>query len=111
MKNIESYKHKAAKETLAGWLSSKYETRTEVPFYNGDKIDFVPDVVCYDNGYPFAIYEVVHKSDITGKKLGLIQYWQYVNATTLQVYTIDAEWILTRIKQPNKLKLIDFTSI
>lgn len=111
MNNLESYKHKDAKQYLADWLSGEYVTKTEVPFYIGDLIAFVPDVVCYDKGVPFAFWEVIHASDITGKKLGRIQSWSYRNNIQVSVYGIQAEWIMTRTEQPDKLEYIDYTII
>lgn len=111
MKIIESYKHYFAKKLLAKWLSYEYKTGMEINFYNGDKICFIADIVCYDDNVPFAIYEVIHKHGIDFKKLMKIQQWSYKNNIQLQVYEVQAEWILRQIKQPDKLKYIDYTTI
>ena len=111
MKIIESFKHKAAKILLARWLKSEYPTKTEVRFYNGDRIYFIADIVCFDKDEPFAIYEVVHSHGIDFRKLSRIQQWSYRNALTLQVYEVKAEWILRQIRQPKSIKFIDYTTI
>ena len=111
MKIIESYKHLFAKKLLAHWLKSEYKTKTEVKFYAGEYIWFIADIVCYDKDIPFAVYEVTHKHGIDFKKLMRIQLWSYRNNIQLQVYEVQAEWILRQIKQPDKLKYIDYTTI
>ena len=109
MKIIESNKHKYAKEILAEWLGSESTTKTEVPFYIDGVISFVPDVVCYSKGVPFAFWEVVHKHGMTGQKLGRIQSWSYRNNNQVGVYEIDAEWIMTRVEKPDQLKYLEYS--
>jgi len=111
MKQIESFKHLLAKKLLCIWLQKHYETRMEVKFFSHTMLMFVADIVCYDNGIPFAIYEVVHTHGIDFKKLSRIQQWSYRNAIQLQVYEVSAEWILRQVKRPKTLKYIDFTTI
>ena len=111
MKFIESYKHYFAKKILARWLSCEYETRTEIKFYLGKKIYFIADIVCFDHNEPFAIYEITHSHGIDFRKLARIQQWSYQNAIQLQVYEVQAEWVLCQIRKPEKLKYIDYTII
>lgn len=110
MRIIESYKHKIAKLLLARWLRSEYETRTEVKFYSGHRILFIADIVCYDRNEPFAIYEITHKHGIDFLKLSRIQQWSYRNSLQLQVYEVQAEWILSQIRKPDRLKYIEYTN-
>lgn len=111
MKIIESFKHNFAKRLLARWLRYEYKTRTEVKFYNGGRIYFIADIVCYDKGEPFAIYEITHKHSIDFRKLSRIQQWSYRNGIQLQVYEVQAEWILSQIQRPKRLRYIDYTTI
>lgn len=111
MKKIESLKHLMAKKFLAAWLKKYYKTRTEVKFYSNTMIQFVADIVCYDNNEPFAMYEVVHTHGLDYKKLSRIQQWSYKNNIQLQVYEVEAEWIMRQVKRPDKLKLTNFTTV
>jgi len=72
LRSKESYKHKKAKDVLAEWLSEDYEVHIEMPFKN---YGFRPDVTTSLNSQIQAFYEVVHKSDISGKKIGMMQYY------------------------------------
>ena len=104
-KNV-SYKHEKAIEVLAEWLSN---VEFERPFYIDGCIIFVPDLVTID-GIITGIYEVVHKNELTGKKLGLIQYWCYLNYD-IPVYEVSAEWILCQTGKPENIKADRFYTI
>jgi len=112
MKSVESYKHKAAKEVLAGWLSELFMLAVEQPFYLHGKCSFIPDVTAFDyNGDYYAIYEVVHKHGLDAKKLSRIQQWSYLNQIPINVYEIEAEWILLQVVPPETLRLLNFTTL
>lgn len=98
MDNLESYKHKSAKEVLAGWLSSEFIVRVEEDFKW-----FIPDISVYDENGIKAFYEVVHESCLTGKKLGRIQFFAYQLGIKIPVYEVECEWILKQVKKPRKL--------
>lgn len=97
----ESYKHCKAKEVLAEWLSDDYEVHIEMPFKN---YGFRPDVTTSLNSQIQAFYEVVHKSDISGKTIGLMQYYCYVNNLELLLHVVDAEYILTQCDKPERIE-------
>lgn len=99
MSSKESYKHESAKAVLRKWLSKNFTAHTEVNFG-----EFVPDVVTYDNNQIQAFYEVVHTSDVTGKKIGLMQYFCYVNNLDIYLHTVDAEYILRQCEPPEKIE-------
>lgn len=92
--------HRSAVNILAGWVNGSPEEK----FYLHDEIYFVPDVTVYMNGEPSVIYEVVYKNEFTGKKLGRIQFWCYVNAFDLKVCEVSAHWILKQTKKPEKIE-------
>lgn len=95
----ESYKHRSAKAILRNWLSKDFTAHTEVNF-----VDFVPDVVTYENNHIQAFYEVVHTSDISGKKIGAMQYFCYVNNLDIFLHVVDAEYILKQCDPPEKIE-------
>ncbi len=95
----ESYKHKSAKDVLSKWLSIDYVVRSEVSFDG-----FRPDLTTYKNDQIQAFYEVVHTSDITGKTIGLMQYFCYVNNLDILLHVIDAEYILRQCEKPEKIE-------
>lgn len=102
-KEIESYKHKFAKDVLAGWLNSEFEVVQEKKFYIGGSLVFVADLACYVNGNIICLYEILHKHQVSGKKIGRIQSWAYRNFKDLVVYEIRAEWIMCQINKPEEL--------
>jgi hypothetical protein len=110
MKKIESYKHNFAKDLLKVWLDPFYLVKLEQKFYFNNRILFIPDLSCYKNNKLISIIEIIHKSDITGKKLGKIQMYQYFNELQFDIFTIYAEWILRQTKRPERLELYNFTT-
>jgi hypothetical protein len=98
MKVIESYKHCCAKEVLMTWFPN-YVCEAEKKFYINGKIVFVPDVTLLDNNIVVAIYEIEHRHGMTGKKLGMIQSWQYRNYP-FAIIEIGAERILNQVEKP-----------
>lgn len=97
MKNKESYKHKTAKHLLKKWLEPNYIVKTEEAFGC-----FQPDISIYSGTRLDAFYEVVHTHAINGKKLGLMQYWGYINNTHIPIFEIEAEWILRQCEKPER---------
>jgi hypothetical protein len=104
MKNKESYKHKSAKEVLASWLRSEYTVKVEQEFKWDGYLLFIPDIAVYTGGQIQAFYEVYHKNDLTGKKIGWMQYFCYVNNLELLLHEVDAEWILIQCGKPDKIQ-------
>lgn len=106
--NVESYIHKCGKMILAKWLEFDYKVKVEQEFYDNGYLTFIPDIAVYDNNGLNAIYEVVHKNGLTGKKMNRIQQYKYYNGMDFKVYEIRAYWILSQVKKPKKLKVIQF---
>jgi len=100
MKSKESYKHKSAKQVLANWLSKFFKVEIEREFKD---YGFRPDITISTNGQIQAFYEVVHKSDISGKTIGRMQYFCYVNNIELLLHIVDAEYILCQCDQPESI--------
>ena len=106
----ESYKHLFAKNILADWLQGYYlKIRKEVQFCEKGDILFIADVVCYTENGITDVYEVVHKNGLDSKKLGIMQYYQYLNGYDFNVYEVQSEVILMQIQKPKYIKKIDFS--
>ena len=103
MKSKESYKHKKAKEVLADWLKSDYDVKVEQTFENGG-YPFRPDISVYSGGRLQAFYEVVHTSDPSGKTIGRMQMYCYLNENPIVFHLVDAEYILRQCEKPEKIK-------
>lgn len=95
--------HKYAVVELASWVGGKVEE----PMYIEGQIAFVPDVVCYKDGKPECIYEVVKTHPVDGYKLGMVQYWCYRNLTELCIHEVDADFVLAQTKKPEKIEFIE----
>lgn len=95
--------HRSAVEILAGWVNGVAEEE----FYYHNLYYFTPDVTVYKDGRPEILYEVIHKHDFTGKKLGRIQFWCYVNAMDLKVCEVSAHWILRQTKKPDSIQTLE----
>lgn len=106
----ESYKHLFAKNILANWLEGDYlKVKTEVQFCEKGNILFIADVVCYTENGITDVYEVVHKNGLDGKKLGTMQYYQYLNGYNFNVYEVQAETILLQIQKPKYIRKFNFS--
>jgi hypothetical protein len=103
LKSLESYKHKKAKEVLSGWLQDSYYVKIEQTFENGG-YPFRPDISVYAGGQLQAFYEVVHKSDPSGKTIGRMQMYCYMNNTEIFLHLVDAEYILCQCSKPEKIE-------
>ena len=99
----ESYKHKKAKEVLSEWLKSIYKIEIEKTFENGG-YHFRPDISAYSGSQLQAFYEVVHKSDPSGKTIGRMQMYCYMNHTEVFLHLVDAEYILCQCEKPSKIE-------
>jgi hypothetical protein len=95
----ESYKHRKAKDVLSQWLSTEYVFHSEVAFEG-----FRPDLTAYKDNQIQAFYEVEHKNEISGKTIGMMQYFAYVNDIKLLLHVVDAEYILCQCDKPEKIK-------
>jgi len=91
-KKVETGFHKYAAIELANWVKGEIEK----PLYLDGRILVVPDVIASGNRF----FEVKYKNGLTGKKLGLYQYWSYRNNTPISVYEIDAMYILSHLNNP-----------
>ena len=100
----ESYKHKKAKEVLSEWLSSDFTVRCEVAFEG-----FRPDITTYKNNHIQAFYEIEHKNEISGKTIGRMQYFCYVNNLELLLHIVDAEYILCQCEKPEEIENLTCT--
>ena len=101
--NKESFKHKKAKEVLSDWLKSDYEVKIEHTFENRG-YPFRPDLSAYSGGQLQAFYEVVHKSDPSGKTIVRMQMYCYMNHTEVFLHIVDAEYILCQCEKPEKIE-------
>ena len=111
MKNIESYKHRAAKAVLKTWLQEYFEVKEEQEIMLNDRIYFIPDLTCFENNEIVAFYEVCHTHSLNAKKIGRVQFWNYTNNSHAGLYEVEAEWILRQIERPDKLLLMDYSLI
>ena len=98
----ESYKHESAKKVLADWLSDDF--KVEVEKYFGFDLVFKPDIAVYDDEQLRAFYEVVHKCEVDGKKLGKMQYFCYLNGLEMLCHEVSADWILEQTEKPERIK-------
>lgn len=102
----ESYKHKYAKHLLANWLKEKYlRIDIESSFSMCGFTWFIPDLACYNENGIIDVFEVVHTHNVS-----LLKQWKmYVYFKThkwkVNVYQIQAEWILRQVDVPKKLQL------
>jgi len=107
---MESYKHKHAKRILKEWLSKDYlRIDLEYKYCLNGNFYFIPDLVCFDKDGVKAIYEIVHRHELDGKKLARMQFYFYISDTNIKIYEISADWILNQIEQPKELILTDFS--
>ena len=97
----ESYKHSAAITVLTDWLESDFEVKVE-PFMGFDLV-FRPDIAVYTDGGLRAIYEVVHKHSVDGKKLGKMQYYGYINNVEFLCHEVSVDWILEQTEKPERV--------
>lgn len=103
-KSIESYKHKLAKELLLSWLNDKYiRVNEEESFCTFGFIQFITDISCYNEFGLCDIYEVVNKNEV-----GVIKQWKmytyfYINKLKVNVYRVNANWILNQVNEPSKI--------
>lgn len=105
--DIQSGYHRSAVDILKKWTGGKGEYK----FYLNGQYYFVPDVTIMKNKVPVILYEVIYKHEFTGKKLGKMQYWCYVNAVDMKVYEISAHWILSQTEKPEKIKVEEYYNI
>ena len=108
---MESYKHKYAKEILKQWIDLDFiRIDLEQMFFMNGLLIFICDLVCYDENGINTIYEVEHKHELDATKLNKMQQYFYYNDIIVNLYEIQAEWIMRQIEKPKKLKYIDFTT-
>jgi hypothetical protein len=94
--------HKYAIIKLAGWTGGLIE----YPLWLDDNIIFTPDVSCFQDGNPSRIYQVTDSNGITGKELGLMQYYCYRKGIdfTVYVYEISVNYIISLTERPFFIK-------
>jgi hydroxyacyl-ACP dehydratase HTD2-like protein with hotdog domain len=103
----ESYKHESAKQVLKKWFEPEYTVEIEKEFFIDGKLSFIPDITLMQETTIRAIYEIVHKHGLNGKKLGLIQYWCFLNYD-FPVYEINADYILNQVNKPDVIEADKF---
>lgn len=121
---VESFKHRAAKDLLHEWLSSgilrPWIWRTpspvckELKFYAGSspyyfehgsptgEILFVPDITVFHQGAAHLLVEVVHTSPVTDEKLDTIKC--FFLDQPVEVWEVQAEEILRQVDVPARLR-------
>jgi competence CoiA-like predicted nuclease len=99
----ESYMHDSAKKILFLWLSKVNDDVSMEDFYGEHPMCFRPDISVKKNGL-IEFWEVVHKSDVTGEKIGKMQYYSYLNNINVVCYRVSARWIMNQIGQPQSVK-------
>jgi hypothetical protein len=104
---LESYKHKAAKEVLAGWLKDDFDVIPEVEL-SIDGWAFIVDLVTYRNGHIQAFYEVTHTHPVDARKLCRMQHYCWMNYLDIFCHEVDAEWILRQVTKPDMLVKFTF---
>jgi hypothetical protein len=131
----ESYKHLYAKKVLADWMRSEEAAQTdyckvaqfqwrknygvfdELPFREGDNIYyfecergtgeilFVPDIVVFEKGTPYMIFEIVHKNPVSDKKLEkIIRFFGGFGWCLPNLYEVNADYLLNQISIPEVIK-------
>lgn len=95
--------HKYAVAVLSFWLDGIREQCFKID----GCIVFVPDVTVYRNGIITSIYEVVYSHSFTGRRLGLIEYWCYRNATELTVFEVSADYVLNQLEKPERIETME----
>ena len=106
-KKLESYKHSKAIDVLKSWFEPEFICTLDHKFFAGEVLLFVPDLTLFEDGTVRAIYEVVHKHGLTGKKLGMIQFWSSLNYD-FPVYEVNADWILDQTGKPDIIQADKF---
>jgi len=96
--------HRSAVKILAEWVDGL----VECPFYIEDSIAFVPDVTVRKNDIIESIYEVVYSHPVDGKKLGMMQYWCYLNGTSFEVFEVSADFILKQTCKPGRIEIMEY---
>lgn len=113
----ESYLHKHAKLVLIKWLVKFPErfgimdmvsVRSEECFAESGIVKFKPDITVYDSDGLICIYEICHKSPLTGYRLSMMQYYFYKNEMSPIIFEIDATYVMKQIKCPQKIKMQRF---
>jgi hypothetical protein len=106
-KDNQSGYHRSAVDILAEWVNGI----TEMPFIIDSEIVFVPDVTCKENDVITRLYEVVHSHYVTGRKLGMMQYWCYFNNTELSVFEVSSDFILGQTGKPDWIEAMEYYKI
>ena len=115
--NKESNLHFYAKVVLRNWIRSHPDrfgitdlqsVRIEEQFCEGGFVIFKPDLSVYDSNGLIQIYEVCHKSPLTGEKLNRMQFYFFCSNQNPMIYEIEAEYIMRQIKVPDKIRLISY---
>lgn len=108
---MESYKHKLAKKVLMDWLKSDFVRITpEEKFFMNGELSFITDLTCYSEDGINTIYEILNKHELDNEKLNKMQQYFYYNDIQVNVFEIQADWILDKQEKPNYLYTIDFTT-
>lgn len=120
-KQIESYKHKSAKQVLIDWLKINPELiglkeifkikEEESQCINGNII-FCPDITIYNDKGVCIFIEIYHAHVISDIKLdNMYDYLDRHNWLDIIVIEINADWILNQTKQPDELLCQKYTFV
>ncbi len=107
-KNIESYKHKLAKQVLKDWLLKDYlRIVEEENFIMEGLVWFIVDLACYKKDIGLVdLYEIVHKNEVSViKQWKMFMFMKWHN-WDVNIWRIDADWIMNQIGKPDYLNRI-----
>jgi hypothetical protein len=100
----ESYLHNNAIRVLNDWIKNDYlRTKIEDKFCMEGRIWFVADLACYNGNGLISIFEVVHTNEVNVFKQYRMWVYFKIHNWNVNVYRIEAEWIMKQTKEPNHL--------
>jgi len=103
----ESYLHLHAKRVLTSWLAYDYiRIVEEEKFCIGGCIWFTPDLSCYNEKGLADIYEIVNTNDVDVFKQWRINLYLELHKWDVNVYTIDANWIMRQTAPPQSINML-----
>jgi len=107
----ESYKHLCSKIIVYEWINERpelfniegeFKTYMERNFFYNGFIYFIPDITVISE-CKTTIIEILHKHEVDGAKINKIQLYAYINKIEIDLFEINAEWILNQIDIPEKI--------
>lgn len=116
----QSYLHQQAIILLSEWVKENpsliglkqiERVAIEETFCTNGFIKFIPDISIYDNEGIKAMIEVVHKHDMNGVKLWVMQSYFYWHNISPLVITVDADKLMNLIEKPKYLLYLVFNKL